>query len=82
MLIAQKVIQNEMNDFQSRLQRCSMSCQDGLKDKFGPLENNSSKIPAAERHLMSCMSSCVDKHITLLRSIQSKIESDIDRVSK
>ena len=71
-----------MNDFQNRLERCSMGCQDSVKDKFGALEQNSPKVPAAQKQLLGCMASCVDKHIAMLKSVQYKIQQDIDKAVK
>lgn len=69
-----------MNGFQNRLQRCSLSCQDEVNDKFRNLDmSNSINSLAANKMMLSCSSSCVDKNLALLKSIQSKIESDIDK---
>jgi hypothetical protein len=34
-----QTIGNEMNSFQNRLQRCSMACQDDVKDKVSSVHN-------------------------------------------
>ena len=79
----QNIVQNEMNGFQNRLERCSLSCQDEVNDKFRNLDlNNSTNSLAANKLMLSCSSSCVDKSLALLKSIQAKIESDIDKVSQ
>lgn len=75
-------IQAEMNNFQDRISRCSQSCQDEVKDKFGHSENSAATQEAATRMFVSCANSCVDKNIALLKSIQGNIEREIDSVKK
>jgi hypothetical protein len=76
--VVQNIIESEMNAFQSRLGRCSMDCQDKAKDKFDLAKD----LPKAEQFMLGCMSTCVETHISLLRSVQSKLEKDIDSVVK
>lgn len=77
---SQQVIQSEMNQFQNRLQRCVMDCEDAARDKFPNLEKNPGQLDKAQAHMLSGMSSCVDKHIALLKSVKQKIESDMDKM--
>eukprot|EP01039_Chlorochromonas_danica_P002214 gene2214-2417_t len=74
----QSVVQREMNQFQDRLSRCSMDCQDQAKDKFAHSQDEA----GAQKFMYNCMSSCVDKHLTLLKSVQSNVERDIDNIVK
>ena len=76
----QQVIQNEMNLFQNRLQRCIADCEDNVRDKFPNFETNQSQTEKAQNLLMSGMSVCVDKHVDLLKSVKQKIEADIDKI--
>jgi hypothetical protein len=78
---AQNLIQNEMSQFQQKLQRCAMVCQDEVTSKYGgnPSEKD---MPAAQKAANSCVSSCVDKHIAMLKAMQSKIESEIQSMVK
>lgn len=76
---AQNIIQGEMNQFQNRLQRCSMDCQDIATDKFSN-QSSPSDREKFEREVLGCMQSCVDKHITLLKNMGAKLESEIDRI--
>lgn len=80
---AQNAIQNEMNQFQGRIQRCSMDCEDRARDKFPSINANSSTREKEnfEKEIMSCMTLCVDKHIALLKTISVKIEGDLDRIA-
>jgi len=53
-----------------------MDCQDTTKDKFPDMN------PAAEKHFYTCTSSCIDKHIALLKSVQGNVEKNIDEVMR
>ena len=77
----QNLIQNEMNQFQEKLTRCTMVCQDQVADKFDFAGNTSDRnTAAAEKMLMGCVNECVDKHIALLRSVSAKMEKDIANI--
>lgn len=69
-----QILQESMNQMQNRLQRCTMECQDSTNDKFSEMN------PAAEKHFYSCTSTCIDKHIALLKSVQGRVEQDIDQL--
>ena len=79
--IVQQVIQNEIGQLQNRLERCSMQCQDEVQDKYPNLTSLSGN-PGAEAMMTKCASSCVDKHIAMLKSIKYNIDSKIDEVTK
>lgn len=78
----QAIVQNELNQFQNRLGRCTQECQDEITDKFHGAENNAQTQAKAEQMMLACANSCVDKHVSLLKSIQHKLERDIDSVAK
>ena len=78
--ISQQIIQQEMNAFQGRLQRCMADCEDAVRDKFPNLGSNQSQYDQAQSQLLTGMSSCVDKHLALLKSVKAKIESEVDKV--
>ncbi len=74
----QSTVQREMNQFQDRLSRCSMDCQDDVRDRFQGTEDDGK----ANKAMHNCMDACVSKHIALLRSVQSTLEKDIDALAK
>jgi hypothetical protein len=80
--VVHNIIQNEMGQLQNRLERCSMNCQDEVRDKMAGKDNTPANMELAEKHAMNCTGQCVDKHIALLKSIQYKIESDINAAVK
>jgi hypothetical protein len=72
-----------MGQFQEKLTRCSMVCQDEVGEKYdlsGP--NAERNRDAAQKALMNCLNGCVDKHVSLLKSIQSKLEKEIQSIPK
>ena len=72
-----------MNQFQGRLQRCSMDCQDRARDKYPTISANSSEKDKEkfEVEMLNCATACVDKHISLLRSVSARLEGEIDRIT-
>ena len=77
------LIKNELNRFQERLQRCSQICQDEVSDQITPgMDRSSPKFLNIERKVTTCMSGCVDKHISLVQSIHGKLNTDIDELIK
>ena len=78
----QAIVQNELTQFQNRIGRCTQQCQDDINDQFRGQESNPQTHAKAEQMMLSCANTCVDKHIALLKSIQNKLERDIDMVPK
>ena len=69
-----------MNAFQGRLQRCIADVEDAVRDKHPNLGSNQSQYDKAQSQVLAGMSSCVDKHLALLKSVKAKIESEVDKV--
>jgi Eukaryotic protein of unknown function (DUF842) len=65
---------------QVRLQRCVMDCEDAVRDRYPNLDKNPGQLDKAQAQMLSGMSSCVDKHIALLKSVKQKLESDLDKM--
>lgn len=78
-----QVFEHEINSFQSRLQRGIMDCQDAAQDRVTEdARTNPSKMAAIQTDMDKCVSSLVDKHISMLPSLQKKIESQMDHIAK
>ncbi|XP_055609538.1 protein FAM136A [Uranotaenia lowii] len=62
---AQQHVEQELGNFNNRLQRCVMDCNDTVKDKMGPKpsEDDISKYTGIFER---CAIKCVDKHVELL----------------
>ena len=77
--IAQQIIQNEMGQFENRIARCSQDCSDSVRDEFSNQDASNPRVQ--EKAMMKanvCMSTCVDKHLALLKGMKARIESEID----
>ena len=77
--VAQNIIQNEMSQFENRIARCSQDCNDQVRDQFANQDVSNPKIQEqAMKKANACMSTCVDKHLALLKGIKARIEKEID----
>ena len=77
--MVQQVMQHEMGQLQDRLQRCSMACQDEVRDRYPSMSGPNA---AADAMAEKCLIGCADKHIAMLKSIKYNIETKIDEISK
>ena len=74
----QHMINNEMNQFQKRIQHCAQTCENELHDKFYPFdEKNRDSI---EKHQYDCAKKCVEQSLSYLKSVKSKLEKDISQL--
>jgi hypothetical protein len=77
--VAQQVIQQEMGQFQNRVQRCVQDCEDSTRDSLGSADMSDPRTQEKAQNMMTkCTAVCVDKHVAMLKSIQGRIESEID----
>jgi len=78
--VAQQVIQQEMGQFSNRVQRCVQDCEDSARDSLGGSADLSDPRvqEKAQAMMTKCTAVCVEKHIAMLRSIQGRIEAEID----
>jgi len=75
---AQTYVQNELSQFQERLQRCVMVCQDRVRDQ---VTNNTSEtqVNQYKAEFEVCAMQCVDDHIGLMPSIKRRIASVLSK---
>lgn len=85
----QNVLNQEMQSFQQRLQRCVQSCQDDAHVAQQPQTSSSwffgggsSSQQSSEHKMIGCMHTCADKHIAQLQQIKSKVAKDLDDLAK
>jgi len=75
---ANQLVQQEVGQFQNRLNRSMMECQDKAKDMMYPgIENDAKKMAKVEDTMLACMSKTVDTHIGLLKPMRQRIESQL-----
>ncbi|XP_050738211.1 protein FAM136A-like isoform X2 [Eriocheir sinensis] len=69
---AQSFVQNELSQFQERLQRCVMVCQDRVKDHVHA-DATEAQVSAYKAEFEGCAMQCVDEHIQLMPSVKKRI---------
>ncbi|XP_005094393.1 protein FAM136A [Aplysia californica] len=69
---AQAYLQNEIESFQNRLQRCAMSCQDKLKDQM-PVQPSDADVQRGRSSLEQCVVQCADSHVGLVPDLTKKM---------
>lgn len=72
----------ETGQFQNRLNRAMMDCQDQARDMVKPgMENDPAALTKVEGHVLKCMSKTVDGHIKLLRPMKDRLVSEIKKLT-
>ena len=80
---AQAMVQNEVGQFQNRLQRAMMQCQDEAQDIVAAgSSNDARRMKKAEDALINCMSKTVDSHIGLLYPMKDRISKELKNIGK
>ncbi|TMW62118.1 hypothetical protein Poli38472_009611 [Pythium oligandrum] len=79
----QGYLQNEMQSFQNRLQRCAMECQDRARDSM-PSNGNPSEAQMAgiEKDMQKCFNGCVDTHLKLLPTLEKRVTDAVSQVKQ
>ncbi|XP_041369187.1 protein FAM136A-like isoform X1 [Gigantopelta aegis] len=75
---AQTYIQNELQNYQSRLQRCAMDCQDKVRDKVSPSATEE-ELSKHKGELEKCVVKCADTHIDLIQPLLKKMKEVISK---
>ncbi|CCI45810.1 unnamed protein product [Albugo candida] len=78
----QNVIQQELQSFQNRLQRCAMDCQDRARDSI-PINEKVDHMTQSrmQKEMEACVGQCVDKQIQCIPTLQKRLEQNITQVS-
>jgi len=76
---AQSYVNSEIQQFQDRLTRGMMQCNDEARDAMYST-NGSSSTNISNDAVAKCFTSCVDKHMQLLDSMKSRIISQIKQL--
>ena len=83
MLRAEQAVKQELKAFQTRLTRCAQTCQDRIRDQ---VPRNATLTAAQEEKFkaegMACVNACVDDHIGILATINTRISEVIDQCTK
>ncbi|XP_042904955.2 protein FAM136A [Parasteatoda tepidariorum] len=70
---SQSFLQDELTNFQDRIQRCVMQCQDNVRDKITP-STKEGEIASFQKDFESCVVKCADTHIELIPSMLKRIK--------
>lgn len=81
--LASNVLQQEIGQFQNRLNRAMMQCNDEASAMITPaVQNDARKMKKVEDTVLNCMSKTVDHHIKQLLPMKQRIEASLKEVSK
>ena len=77
----QNAINQEVQQFQARIQRCAAACQDDARDLM-PADGNMTQAlqEKAQAQMDGCVTRCVDKHIALLPGLKERLDTFCARV--
>jgi len=75
----QTIFQRELEDFQSRLQRCVMVCQDDIKDRVAT-DTTEAQVNIFKADFEVCAMKCVDQHISNLPNIRRRIQDSFNKL--
>ncbi|PIK55474.1 hypothetical protein BSL78_07634 [Apostichopus japonicus] len=76
----QNYIQQELNDFLDRLQRCGMQCQDDIKDRLGASVGGA-QTDKLKQELEGCLIKCTEKHLGLLPTMSKRMKANLQSTS-
>lgn len=74
---AQEYVQSELAQFQDRLQRGVLLCQDRIKEKVGP-NPSETEMKRFRGEFEECAVKCVDHHIGQLPTLMDKIKKGLN----
>lgn len=78
---AHNMVQQEVAQFQDRLNRSMISCNDEAKDMMtADVMDNPSKMTRVEDVVLKCISKTVDTHIGLLAPMKKRIASNLKQI--
>lgn len=77
---AQNVIQSELNNFQERLQRCVLQCQDKVRDQILPTTTEN-QAKAFRGDYERCVVQCADDHVDLVPGLLKRMKDTVTTLS-
>mmetsp|Transcript_13809 Transcript_13809/g.26503 ORF Transcript_13809/g.26503 Transcript_13809/m.26503 type:complete len:151 (+) Transcript_13809:98-550(+) len=76
----QNYVQQEIQQFQQRLNQSMQECQYQAQDLMKPgYENDAKMVAKVEEKLIGCMSQTVDKYIALLKPLQARVVEQLKK---
>ena len=72
----------ETAQFQNRLNRAMVDCQDQARDMIKPgMDDDPQGLAKVEEEMLKCMSKVVDSHIKLLNPMKERIVGELKKLS-
>lgn len=73
--MANNILSSHLNDFQSKLQRCVLTCEDNVSDSYiNSIFSNESE------NRQRCIKQCADKHYKKINEYKTKLETDLSQL--
>ena len=76
---AERLLTQELDNFQRRLQRCAMDCRDKAQDKL-PLDTAKQTpelVDSLNKEVTRCANKCVDQSLSNLKILESRFKSTV-----
>lgn len=81
--LANNIVQQEVGQFQNRLSRAMMRCNDEASSMITPaVQNDARKMKKVEDTVLRCISQTVDDGIKQLKPMKQRIEAGLKEVTK
>mmetsp|Transcript_6464 Transcript_6464/g.10185 ORF Transcript_6464/g.10185 Transcript_6464/m.10185 type:complete len:141 (+) Transcript_6464:476-898(+) len=79
---SEQVISHELEQFQQRLQRCAMACNDKAQDMLpsDPAQQTPELIGKLQAQVEACANKCVDTHISSLGKMKDRINGQMKQM--
>merc|ERR1719350_1911406 len=79
--LAQSIVQQEVGEFQERINRSMMQCQDEAKDLMtADIQANSRQMKKVEDKIVACMTKTVDHHINALGPLKRRVADQMKKM--
>ncbi|XP_013777296.1 protein FAM136A-like [Limulus polyphemus] len=77
---AQNYVQNELSNYQDRIQRCVMQCQDAIRDNVTP-ETTEAEVQKYRDQFESCVVKCAETHVDMVPGILKRMKNMLEKGS-
>jgi urease gamma subunit len=79
---AHQVVQHEVGNFQQRLQRAMMLCNDEASAMITPsIANDAKQMKKVEDTVLACITKVVDDHVKQLKPLKQRVDGQLKRSS-
>mmetsp|Transcript_19199 Transcript_19199/g.23352 ORF Transcript_19199/g.23352 Transcript_19199/m.23352 type:complete len:140 (-) Transcript_19199:464-883(-) len=79
---AERLLSQELENFQKRIQRCAMDCSDKARDEMptDPKLHTPELMAKLQGQVDSCVNKCVDSNIGSLKNIESRFTAAVKKL--